>query len=52
LITEPTRDDVELADAFETRRQLSAFEYAHGHTYLPNRGILDRSVATRIAEIH
>jgi hypothetical protein len=38
LIVEPTSEDLHLADAYE-RGEISAFEYADGHTYPPNREI-------------
>jgi hypothetical protein len=38
LIVEPTSEDLNLADAYE-RGEISAFEYADGHTYPPDREI-------------
>ena len=38
LIVEPTSEDLHLADAYE-RGEISAFEYADGHTYPPDREI-------------
>jgi hypothetical protein len=39
LILSPTAEDLHLAEAFE-RGEISAFEYADGHTYPPNREII------------
>lgn len=38
LIVDPTREDLDLADAFE-RGEIGAFEYPDGHTYPPGREI-------------
>jgi len=39
LILAPTAEDLHLAEAFE-QGEISAFEYADGHTYPPNREIV------------
>ena len=38
LIVAPTAEELQLAEAFE-RGEISAFEYADGHTYPPNHEI-------------
>jgi hypothetical protein len=48
LILVPTIDDLHLAEAFE-RGEISAFEYADGHTFPPNREI---ATSTRTRRVH
>ena len=46
LIVAPTAEDLHLAEAFE-RGEISAFEYADGHTYPPHREITQSPQRTR-----
>jgi len=51
LITAPTAEELQLAEAFE-RGEISAFEYADGHTYPPNHEITRSQKRAMALPIH
>jgi hypothetical protein len=51
LIVAPTAEELQLAEAFE-RGEISAFEYADGHTYPPDHEIIRSQKRARAPQVH